>query len=78
MPPPPRFAGFQISDLRFQIEEEFFMPLIQGFFCVTAIVGWLLNRTYLYQLRLHSFHKFAFIRVHSWFPIIFFNRELRE
>jgi len=37
-----------------------------------------MNRTHLYRLRLHSFHKFAFISVHSWFPIFFLNRELRE
>jgi len=47
-------------------------------FSVAAIVRWLMNRAYFYRLRLHSFHKFASISVHSWFPIFFLNRELRE
>jgi len=38
---------------------------------VAANVSWWMNRTYLYRLCLHSFHKFAFISVHSWFPIFF-------
>ena len=45
---------------------------------VAAIVRWRMNCTYLYRLRLHSFHKFASISVHSWFPSFFLNRELRE
>ena len=47
-------------------------------FSVAAIVSWRMNCTYLYRLRLHSFHKFASIRVIGGSPIFFFNRELRE